>query len=624
MQPSLLQQAVVYLAAAMVVVPLASRLGLGSVLGYLLGGALIGPFALNLVGRTEDTLHFAELGVVMMLFLVGLELEPARLWRLRGPIFGLGGLQLGLTALVVLPIGLLLGLPWPAALALGLILSMSSTAIALQTLSEKGLLGSPAGQKSFAVLLFQDVAVIPLLALFPLLATFPAAQGEAHGESALDHLGPAARALAVLLAIAGVVLAGRLLVRPMMRAVARTGLRELFTGAALFIVLGVTALMSAVGLSPALGTFLAGVVLASSEYRHELESDVEPFKGLLLGLFFLAVGASIDFPAVAQAPLLVAGLVLGLSLLKFLVLLGLGRLFSLGRQPGLIFAVSLCQVGEFAFVLLNFARGGGVLPAETASLFVAVTALSMALSPLLFVAVERGLLPALSSAAPAGREADVPDEHNEVIIAGNGRFGQIAARLLQANGHRCTLLDVDSEQIEVMKRFGWKVFFGDAGRLDLLRAAGAEHARVLIVAVDDPAKAGQIVEHARAHFPNLALLVRARGRVDAYERVEQQVEGVYRETFDSALRAGVDALRLLGHPAAMAWRSARIFARHDEASIRALAEHRRDTERLIHGARERQALLEEALRADGAQTPDEVLAAWDSAPLRPRVEGESA
>ncbi len=622
MDHSLLGQAVVYLAAAMIIVPLASRLGLGSVLGYLLGGVVIGPHLLNLVGQADDVMHFAELGVVMMLFLVGLELEPSRLWRLRGPIFGLGGLQLLGTGAVLLPIGLLLGLPWQQALAMGLILAMSSTAIALQTLSEKGLMGSDAGQKSFSVLLFQDVAVIPMLALFPLLATLPGSAGDGHGDSFLDQIGALEHTLLVLAAIAVVISAGRFLVRPMMRAVARTGLRELFTAAALFIVLGVTLLMTAVGLSPALGTFLAGVVLANSEYHHELESDVEPFKGLLLGLFFLAVGASIDFPAVAAQPVLVASLVLGVSLIKALVLLGLGLAFRARRDQAVLFAVALCQVGEFAFVLLSFARGSGVLAPEVATVGVAVTALSMALSPVSFVLVERLVLPRLLGPASAPREADAIDEHNEVIVAGYGRFGQVAARFLSANGHAATLLDVDSDQIDVVARFGGKVFFGDASRLDLLSAAGAGHAKILAVAVDDPVKVKEIVHLARVHFPHLAILARARGRGEAYELVEHEVEGVYRETFDSALRAGVDALRLLGTPAAMAWRAARIFARHDEESIQVLAEHRGDQARLVHGSRERTLMLEAALRADRGIEPGEPEQAWDSEGLRRLARGD--
>jgi monovalent cation:H+ antiporter-2, CPA2 family len=617
----LFAQAFVYLCAALLVVPLASRLGLGSVLGYLIGGVVIGPFGLGLVGDSADVMHFAEFGVVMMLFLVGLELDPSRLWKMRGPIFGMGGAQVGLTALIVAGVALARGEVWQQGLALGLILAMSSTAIALQTLAEKGLLKSDAGQKSFSVLLFQDVAVIPMLAVFPLLATLrpEAAGADDHGSSFVAHLPGWQHALVVVVAIAFVVVAGRFLVKPLMRTVARTGLREMFTAAALLIVIGVTLLMGAVGLSPALGTFLAGVVLANSEYRHELESDVEPFKGLLLGLFFLAVGASIDFALIAGDPLGIAGSFLLITLVKLAVLYRIGRFFGASREQAALFAVALCQVGEFAFVLLNFASGSGVLPVALAGHFVAVTALSMAMSPLLLVLAERVVLPRLraASAAPA-READAVDEENPVIVAGYGRFGQIATRFLRANGYGATVLDVDSDQIEMLKRFGQRVYFGDASRLDLLRAAGAERAKLLVVAVDDPLKVEEIVHMARSHFPHLAVLARARGRVDAYALYEAGVEGVYRETFDASLRMGVDAMRLLGASHHRATRAARTFRRHDEAAVRELASLRTDQAALIHGARERLDALERVLRRDleGEGDADAGQGAWDTEGLR--------
>ena len=615
---SLLAQALVYLAAALVVVPVAARLGLGSVLGYLIGGVVIGPFALDLVGDGgTDVMHFAELGVVMMLFLVGLELDPARLWRMRGPIFGMGGIQVAGTTAVVAIAALALGLPWQQGLALGLILAMSSTAIALQSLAEKGLLKSDAGQKSFSVLLFQDVAVIPMLAIFPLLATLPVVgEAEGHGGSFVDHLSALQHAGVVLLAIAGVIAAGRFLVRPLMRVVAGTGLREMFTAAALLIVLGVTTLMGAVGLSPALGTFLAGVVLANSEYRHELESDVQPFKGLLLGLFFLAVGASINFDIILAQPLTVAGLFVGVTAIKVLVLVALARGFQSSRDQAALFAVALCQVGEFAFVLLNFARSSGVLPEAVIGTGVAVTAISMAASPLLLALTERVVLPRLRSAAGEARPTDVEDDHNPVIVAGYGRFGQVAARFLQANGVGTTLLDVDSDQIEVMKRFGGRVYFGDASRHDLLHAAGAATARVLIVAVDDPDKVREIVTVAHTHFPNLAVLARARGRVEAYELVDLGVEGVYRETFDTSLRLGVDALRLLGASGHQAHRASRTFRRHDEDAVRALAAMLKDQGALVNSARERLQLLEQAIRQDRAGVEDRPDHGWDDEGLR--------
>ncbi len=612
-------QAFVYLAAALLVVPVAKRLGLGSVLGYLIAGLLIGPWGFGLVGdEGDDVMHFAEFGVVMMLFLVGLELDPTTLWRLRGPILGLGGLQVSGTAIVVALVGLALGLPWQQAVAVGLILAMSSTAIALQTLAEKGLLKTDAGQKSFAVLLFQDIAVIPMLAAFPLLATVPVSGGgEGHGGgSFVEHLPGWQHGLVVLGAIVALVGAGRFLVRPAMRAVAATGLREMFTAAALLLVVGVTLLMSLVGLSPALGTFLAGVVLANSEYRHELESDIEPFKGLLLGLFFIAVGASIDFGLLVDAPGTIVGLLAGVLLLKLLVLAGLARAFGAVRDQGAIFAVALAQVGEFAFVLFSFASQNGVLPDAVTRPLVAVTALSMAASPLLFTLNDRVILPRLRRDAPRTRESDVEDEHNPVIIAGFGRFGQIAGRFLRANGVGATVLDHDVDQIEVLQRFGNKVFYGDASRLDLLRAAGAGHARILVVAVDEHAKAMEIVETAKKHFPHLVLLARARGRTEAYELLEHGVTHVYRETFDTSLRLGEDALRELGAHAHQAHRAARTFRRYDEQAVRDLAAVHHDQAQLVKTARERVAVLEQALQKDRAGGRIMGDHGWDSEAIR--------
>lgn len=613
-------QAFVYLAAALLVVPVAKRLGLGSVLGYLLAGLFIGPWGIGLVGEEgEDVMHFAEFGVVMMLFLVGLELDPGTLWRLRGPILGLGGAQVGGTAAVVTIIAMALGLPWQQALAVGLILAMSSTAIALQSLAEKGLMKSDAGQKSFAVLLFQDIAVIPMLAVFPLLATVQVAgaeEGDHGGGTFVEHLPAWQHGLVVLGAVVALVGAGRFLVRPAMRLVAQTGLREMFTAAALLLVVGVTLLMSVVGLSPALGTFLAGVVLANSEYRHELESDIEPFKGLLLGLFFIAVGASIDFGLVLDAPLRLGGMLLSVIAVKLLVLAVLARGFKTRSDQSAIFAVALSQVGEFAFVLFSFARQNGVLPDDVVQPLVAVTALSMAASPLLLVVNERIILPRLLPAAPPKPESDVKDEHNPVIIAGYGRFGQIAGRFLRGNGVGVTAVDIDSELMEMLGRFGQKVFYGDASRLDLLRAAGAGGAKLLIVAVDDHSKAMEIVHTAHKHFPHLTILARARGRTEAYELMDAGVDEIYRETFDTSLRLGTDALRALGAHAHEALRSARTFRRYDEQGLRDLAAVRHDQAKLVSTARERVALLGAALQADRAGIPGITQHGWDTEHLR--------
>ncbi|ANM30712.1 potassium transporter [Acidobacteria bacterium Mor1] len=612
-------QAFVFLTAAVITVPVAKRLGLGSVLGYLIAGIAIGPFALDFVGeKGQDIMHFAEFGVVMMLFLVGLELEPALLWRMRTPILGLGGLQVGLTAAAITLAGLALGQHWQASLAIGLTLALSSTAIVLQTLNEKGLLPTRAGQSSFSVLLFQDIAVIPILAVLPLLATkvmhHDGHHGDGHAATTWVEGMPAwAQTLAVLCAVAAVILAGRFLIVPAFRAIARTGLRELFTAGALLLVIGIALLMTRVGLSPALGTFLAGVVLANSEYRHELESDIEPFKGLLLGLFFIAVGASIDFDLVASRPAQIAGLVAGLIAIKLVILLALGKLFRLSLDQNLLFGLSMAQGGEFAFVLFSFASQNGVLGQELVGPLVAVVAVSMALAPMLMLLNEKLIQPRFGTKEAGPRDADEIHEENPVILAGFGRFGHSVGRLLLANGVGTTILDVDSDQVDLLRKLGLKVFYGDASRVDLLQAAGAGKARLLIVAVDAPEKGREIIHTARKHFPQLRILARARGRYEAYDLIEDGVEFVYRETLDSSLRLGVDALCHLGFRRHQALRAARKFRRHDEAAVQELVHMRSDRKAYMIRARQIigdvERIIREEVELGRKPSPD---AAWDT------------
>jgi len=627
-------QAFIYLTAAVVSVPIAKRLGLGSVLGYLIAGMIVGPFGLGLVGEEgQDVMHFAEFGVVMMLFLIGLELEPSRLWRMRGPILGLGGLQVGVTAAVIAGVGVAAGLPWRCALAVGMILALSSTAIVLQTLSEKGLLKTDGGQSSFAVLLFQDVAMIPMLALLPLLAAGAAgtatgagaaggsgvvgdAASAGHAETLVAGLPGWAKALTVLGAMGAIIVGGRYLMRPVFRFIAATRLREIFTAAALLVIIGVALLMREIGLSPALGTFLAGVVLATSEYRHELEADIDPFKGLLLGVFFIAVGASVDFALVTSKPAMLAALVGALLATKWVVLFLLGRGFRMGLDQNLLFAFALAQGGEFAFVLFSFALQNGVVPAETANLLIAVVAISMALTPLLMLVNERLVLPRVGTRERAEREADAIDERNPVIIAGFGRFGSIVGRLLRAKGVEATVLEYDSDHVELLRKLGLKVFYGDASRVDLLRAAGAEDARLLVIALDDPARTMGIVETVRKQFPHLTILARASGRLAAYELRDAGVEHVYLETLDASLRAGVDALRLMGLRAFQAHRAARMFRRHEEDSVRELGKSRHDRERYLTLSKQRIQDLERILRAELEERFEERDAGWDTDSMR--------
>jgi CPA2 family monovalent cation:H+ antiporter-2/glutathione-regulated potassium-efflux system protein KefB len=561
-------------------------------------------------------MHVAEFGVVMMLFVIGLELEPALLWRLRGPILGLGGLQVGLTTAAGAGAAIALGLPWQAALAIGMTFALSSTAIVLQTLQEKGWMRLSAGQSAFAVLLFQDIAVIPMLAIFPLLAPAAvAAASEGHG-TLVDGLPGWGKTLAVLAAVALIVVGGRLALRPAFRVIAGTRLRELFTAATLLLVVGIALLMQQVGLSPALGTFLAGVVLATSEYRHELESDIEPFKGLLLGLFFIAVGASIDFALIASQPGTIAGLT-GLVLgAKFVLLLLLARLFRMGTDQGLLFAFALPQAGEFAFVLLAFATSVGVLGTAVANPLIAVVALTMALTPVLLALYEQVIAPRVGTRERADRQADTVDDEGEVIIAGFDRFGNTVGRFLRANGVRTTVLDNDSDRVDTLRRLGLTVFYGDPTRMDLLHAAGIERARAVVIALDDPEKVRGLAAALRHHHPGLAIFARAADRGDAHELLDLELQGVYRETLDTSLRMGVDVLRAMGHRGHAAVRAANAFRRHDEATLRELAAMREDRARYFSTARERIAELEALIQADKPAPLATRDLGWDPTTLR--------
>lgn len=621
MEGGFLFQAFVYLSAAVVAVPVAKRLGLGSVLGYLLAGVLIGPYVLGLVGdEGQDVMHFAEFGVVMMLFLIGLELQPALLWRLRGSIIGMGGSQVGITAVLVMAAGLFFGLAWQTALALGLTLALSSTAIVLQTLQEKGLMDTSGGKNAFSVLLFQDIAVIPILAIFPLLAVSDLAHGAAHDDghhsaTLIEGLPLWAQTAAVIGGIAFIIVGGRYLIGPALRMIAKTRLRELFTAAALLLVIGIALLMQVVGLSPALGTFLAGVVLAQSEYRHELETDVEPFKGLLLGLFFIAVGASIDFGLIADSPMLITQLVLALVALKFIVLFVIGRVFKMGLDVNLLFAFSLAQGGEFAFVLFSFAVQNNVLGPDVANPMIAVVAVTMAITPLLMLINERLIQPRFGTLEQE-READVIDTKSPVIIAGFGRVGNTVGRFLQANGIKATYLDIDPDNVDLLRKMGMKVFYGDASRADLLHAAGAHDAKLLVVAVDSPAKTHEIIETAQKHFPNLHIMTRSSSWNDSYELLAMGIDDIYRETLDTSIRLGADALSFLGHRRYEAYRAAKTFRKHDEQYLRELAEMHHDQKLLISGARDRIQSLEQLMlrtRENEGRNKD---LGWDTTTLR--------
>ncbi len=549
----LLVNVAIYLGAAVIAVPLFARLGLGAVLGYLVAGVVIGPWVLGLIDDSGDILHFAEFGVVLLLFLIGLELNPTRLWAMRRTIFGLGGAQVALSSLLLYLALAAFGLEWRWAVVGALGLSLSSTAIALQTLKERNLLTTPAGHAGFGVLLFQDIAVIPMLAVIPLLAGFT-------GE-ALDAW---IRLLKIIAAIGVIVVGGRYVVLPLFRRVAESGVREIFTACALLLVIVIALLMQLVGLSMALGAFLTGVLLAESEYRHALESDIEPFKGLLLGLFFIAVGMSIDFGVLFGQPLLVLELVGVLLGVKIAVLWALAALFRLPLRQHAIFACLLAQGGEFAFVLFAAAVSAGVLDPQWRDLLIGAVVLSMMATPLLLNAIARWVEPLFTARDKRPMDAIESDE-NPVLIVGFGRFGQVVGRLLHANGIGTTILDHDPQHIDIIRRFGFKVFYGDGGRLDLLEAAGAAHAKLLVLAIDDRDETLRIARQAREHFPHLKLLARAWDAHHLLELREAGVETVEREAFEGALRLGERTLHALGFTAWRSKQAAHSFRAHDEA-----------------------------------------------------------
>jgi len=581
-----LEQALIYLAAGIIAVPIFKRLGLGAVLGYLVAGVAIGPWGLRLVSDPKTVLQIAEFGVVLLLFLVGLELNAQRVWALRRAIFGLGSVQVGVTIAAVTAIALLLGQPLLVGVIAGMGFAMSSTAIGLATLTEKNLLPTPGGQASFAVLLFQDLAVVPLLLILNLFT----------GENNSMNLESAAGALGTIVLL---ILAGRFLVRPVLRYIAETRLREVFVGFSLLVVLGTAALMEWVGVSMALGAFLAGVMLADSEYRHELELDIEPFKGLLLGLFFIAVGMSVDLSLFLRTPLLVLGLAFGLVLLKILILFPIAQGFGYcNRADSGLFAVALSQGGEFAFVL--FGAAGSVVPAEVVSVLNAAVATSMLTTPFLVMGYERFLM-----RNPKERPERAPDairESNPVIVAGFGRFGQVAVRVLRGLGIGATVVDIDPGQIETVRRFGFKAYYGDATRMDLLESAGAGSAKVLLMAIDDPDAAMTAVKLVRQRFPDLKVVARARSRTDAYEYAELGVPAV-REVFGSALDASLETLKILGFEAETAKRIAQRFRDYDESQLVENARHRRDTSKLIALSEQGRRDIAQLLAAEAQAAP---------------------
>lgn len=594
MNSSFLFNTFIFLAAACVIVPLAGRFKLGSVLGYLLAGVIIGPFGLAFIGNAEQVMHFAEFGVVMMLFLIGLELEPLMLWKLRKAIIGLGGLQVIVTTIAFMALGISLGYEWRLSLAASMALSLSSTALVLQMLEEKDLLKTSAGESSFAVLLFQDIAVIPILIIMPLLAS---GTPVTEHDNMLSNLPGWLHTFIVALVIATIIIGGRYLSRYVFRFIAKSHLREVFTATSLALIVGITLLMEAVGVSPALGAFVAGVVLANSEYRHTLESDLQPFKGLLLGLFFISVGMGINFSLLVAHPLGFMGSVAALIIIKMIVLYVLGQFFGLRDGQGTLFTFALAQGGEFAFVLFQYTGGLNILSPEQAAFLTLTVALSMVATPFLMLVNERFVIPRFMSRLPE-REYDTITEQNPIILAGYGRFGQIIGRFLNAQGVKITVLEKDPDQIELLRKFSHRGYFGDASRLDLLQSAGAAKAKLLVVAVDDADKCLEIVALARQYFPNLTIYARARNRRHAYELHKAGADYFRRETFDSSLVMAQDIMKLLGSDPLDIARKALKFTQHDEKTLHKSFEFFESEPQMIHFSRQAAGELEHILRDD--------------------------
>jgi CPA2 family monovalent cation:H+ antiporter-2 len=592
---------------------------MGSVLGYLFAGMLIGPFVFGFIGKEgQDIMHFAEFGVVMMLFLIGLELEPAKFWNLRRSIVGMGSIQLVFTSIFIFLMMMASGLVWRVSLAIALAFAMSSTAIVLQTIKEKGLSLSASGQASFSVLLFQDIMVIPVLAILPLLAVKGLSESRHIDSSLIGNMPGWMQGLSFFGAVALIFFGGRYLFVPLLRVVARTRLRELFTASSLLLVVSVALLMQIIGISPALGTFLAGVVLANSEYRHELESDLDPFKGLLLGLFFIGVGASINFDLIGSRPLLISGLVMGVMIIKFAILFATGKIFKVASDQNLLFAFALSQVGEFAFVLLSFSNQLNIIDREWMDIMMAVTAISMTITPLLLLINERVMDPhfGVRETADPGKADDKIKGLQSVIIAGFGHFGSTIGRFLRANGVEAIILDHDSDRVALLRKMGFRVYYGDATRLDLLQSAGADNAKILIAAIDPPEINQELISVVQKNFPNLHIMARAKNRMDAYDLIDMGVNDIYRESLHTSVKLAVDVLSKLGQRSYTATRQGQKFMQYDDNAIREMAEHRHDMKQYVIKARETFKLQEELLAKDLDRETSENDHSWDSETIR--------
>jgi len=604
MSGNFLFEAIVFLTGAVICVPLAKRIGLSSVIGYLLAGMLIGPYVLGLIGREgEDILEFAEFGVVMMLFLIGLEIEPKSFWKMRKIVLGMGMAQVFGTMLLTYLILYMFEVDWKISLTVAMAVALSSTAITLQTNKEKGLMNTTYGTSSFSILLFQDIIVIAMLAVLPLMsnvsnnATTENTTDTAH-VNLLENLPLGLQALAIIFSVVLIILAGRYLIVPILRVVAKTRVRELLVASALLIVLSISFLMELVGLSPALGAFLGGVVLATSEFKHELESTLDPFKGLLLGLFFMAVGASINFIVIGENPLLIGGLVFGVIFLKGIVLYIVGLIFKLKMNQRLLLVVGLAQIGEFAFVMLSFAFQLNIFDREQLDILLVVTALSMTLTPILWILNERLILPRIGTKESDKRPMDDIQKSNKVILLGFGHFGSTVGRFLHAHGIDVTILDNDSNRVDFLRKMGFEVYYGDATRIDLLESAGIAEADFLISAIDNPDTNVGLIKKLKEKYPKINLMVRAKNRYDAYELHNMGIEHIYRESLDTSVKLASDVLYLMGFDKEATDAQAKKFIKLDVDSLKRLAVTPKGGKEYIFRAREEMAQQEILLMED--------------------------
>ena len=620
MTGSILFQAIMFLAGAILCVSIAKRFGLSSVIGYLLAGVLIGPYVLGFIGNEgDDILHFAEFGVVMMLFLIGLEIEPKNFWKMRKTILGMGGLQVGATMLLAYFLFIALGFDAKVSLVVSMAVALSSTAIAMQTIKEKGLMDTTFGNSAFSILLFQDIIVIFMLGFIPLLANSEQTSSEnSHSESfsLIQDLPVAYQTIAIILSVVLIVVAGNYLIVPMLRKVSKTGVRELLIAAALLIVFGISFLMEFVGISPALGAFLGGVVLSNSEFKHELESTLEPFKNLLLGLFFMAVGASINFIVIANNPLTIIGTLFVIILLKALILFITGSVFKLKLDQKLMLTFSLAQVGEFAFVLLSFAFGLNILGQDQMDMLLVITALSMSLTPIITMINERLILPKIGTKESIKMSMDHIAKSQKIILVGFGHFGSTVGRFLRSHGVEATILDQDSNRVDFLRKMGFEVYYGDATRIDLLESAGIAEAKIIICATNRLSVSKAISKIVKEKYPHVDLMIRTKNRYDAYELLNMGHEKVYRESLDTSLLLARDVLSKMGYRKYTLNTQLQNFRKYDEESLKRLAQEPKRDEKYIFKVKEELKQQEKFLNDDLKRGVVDFDNHWDSESMK--------